>query len=90
MVEVEIVYVARDKTVIQWKHQLPAGSTVADAIKESGLLVSHPEIQGLTFGIFAKIVTPDTIIKNGDRIEIYRPLISDPKEKRRIKAKLKK
>jgi len=89
MVAVEIVYVATDKTVVHVTCHLPEGASVLDALTSSGLFSSHPEIQGLPLGIFSKPVMPDTLVRNGDRIEIYRPLLHCPKEKRRQRAKLK-
>ncbi|WP_019217871.1 RnfH family protein [Legionella tunisiensis] len=90
MVNVEIVYVAADQEVVQLKVSLQAGATVSDALKKSGILVAHPEIQTLSMGIFSKRVTMETALKPGDRLEIYRPLSLDPKEKRRQRAKAKK
>lgn len=89
MVNVEIVYVAADQAVVQLKVSLQAGATVSDALNESGILVAHPEVQALPIGIFSKRVTMETVLKPGDRLEIYRPLRLDPKEKRRQRAKVK-
>jgi putative ubiquitin-RnfH superfamily antitoxin RatB of RatAB toxin-antitoxin module len=90
MVLVEIVYVTNDKSLVQISCELPDGSSVRDALAISRLFVSHPEAQGLAVGIFSKLVTADTILKHGDRIELYHPLQYDPKDKRRQRAKLKK
>lgn len=87
MVKVELVYVAQDRTLVHFTLSLEPGSTVGDALNKSGLLVSNPELEGLDLGIFAKKVTLNTLVKSGDRIEIYRPLSFDPKEKRRQRAK---
>lgn len=62
-------------------------TTVAEVLAESGVYTSHPETKQLSVGIFAKQVALNAIVKDGDRVEIYRPLIQDPKEKRRNKAK---
>lgn len=59
--------------------RLPDGATVRDALAASGL-------QGNHIGIFGKRVTLETRLANGDRIEIYRPLSTDPKEARRRRA----
>ena len=83
MANVEIVYVTADKTVIHHHCMVAAGATVADALQQSGLLDTHPEIHELTVGIFAKPVTLNTLLQQGDRIELYRPLTNDPKEKRK-------
>lgn len=65
--------------------RLAPGAVVRDALEQSGLLEKHPEIsleQG-KFGIFGKLSKLDTALHEGDRVEIYRPLIADPKESRR-------
>ena len=68
--------------------RLPAGSTVQQAVEASGLLAKHPEID-LTknkVGIYAKLAKLDTVLRERDRVEIYRPLIADPKEVRKQRA----
>ncbi|STX27793.1 protein yfjF [Legionella beliardensis] len=87
MVNVEIVYVASDQTLTHLHCTLPNGATVNDALLQSGLYSRCPETQGLPVGIFSKRVEGTTTLKSGDRIEIYRPLSNDPKEKRRARAK---
>lgn len=67
---------------------VPVGSTLHDAIKQSGIVQSVPEID-LTVcrvGIHGKLKDLDTVLREHDRIEIYRPLIADPKESRRKRA----
>jgi len=64
------------------------GATAEDAIKSSGILVHHPTID-LTvnkIGIFGKLCELNQVLREGDRVEIYRPLIADPKEARRQRA----
>ncbi|MFT5427039.1 MAG: putative ubiquitin-RnfH superfamily antitoxin RatB of RatAB toxin-antitoxin module [Gammaproteobacteria bacterium] len=65
-----------------------AGTTIAQAITSSGILEQCPEIdlQINKVGIFSIIAELDTLLRAGDRIEIYRPLILDPKEARRLRA----
>lgn len=68
--------------------RLPVGSTVRQAIEASDILLKYPEID-LTknkIGVFAKLVKPDSTLRDRDRIEIYRPLIADPKEVRKQRA----
>ncbi|MEO6354053.1 MAG: RnfH family protein [Burkholderiaceae bacterium] len=67
------------------------GTTLQAAIVQSGILSDMPEIDITTcrVGIYAKLKTLETILKDGDRIEIYRPLIADPKESRRRRAGIK-
>jgi len=67
---------------------LPAGCTVQQAIDASGLGQKYPEID-LTknkVGIFGKLAKPDSPLRDRDRVEIYRPLIADPKEVRKKRA----
>ena len=62
--------------------------TVQEAIDRSGILDKFPEIDLTTnqVGIFGKLVTLQTALRPGDRVEIYRPLIADPKEARKRRA----
>ena len=86
-IKIEAVYaLANQQTLL--KFEVPAGSTIADALKLSGLLEKYPEIDLLKgkFGIFSKLSKIDTVLRDQDRIEIYRPLIADPKEVRRKRA----
>ena len=67
---------------------LPEQSTIADAIGESGLSVDFPEID-LTknrVGVFGRRMPLESVVQEGDRVEIYRPLTADPKESRRRRA----
>lgn len=68
--------------------KLAQGAVLKDALEQSGLLEKHPEIsleQG-KFGVFGKLSKIDTALHEGDRVEIYRPLIADPKESRRKRS----
>lgn len=64
---------------------VPDGTTVEEAIERSGILRQFPQIdlQAQKVGVFAKLVTLDAVLKPGDRVEIYRPIICDPKTVRR-------
>jgi putative ubiquitin-RnfH superfamily antitoxin RatB of RatAB toxin-antitoxin module len=61
------------------------GSTVRDAVMASGLLPQF-DPDDCPVGIFDKKKAPDTVLRNGDRVEIYRPLVADPKDARRRRA----
>lgn len=87
MVEVEIVYIPAQHAPIRLLVKLPGGATVGDAIVNSGLQQQYPEVTDMVVGIFAKQVARTEILKTGDRVEIYRPLSMDPKDKRRQRAK---
>ncbi|KTD08026.1 RnfH family protein [Legionella jamestowniensis] len=89
MVKVEIIYIPEEGAMIHLELNLQPGATISDALNQSNLLNTHPEIKNLPVGIFAKQKNLDTVLKPGDRIEIYRPLSFDPKEKRRQRAKTK-
>ncbi len=84
---VEVAYASheRQKLIVV---KLPAGSTAEDAISKSGILAEFPEIDLAVnkVGIFSKACKLDTALRDKDRIEIYRPLIADPKEVRRQRA----
>ncbi|MBA2711700.1 MAG: RnfH family protein [Tatlockia sp.] len=89
MVQVELIYIPDNQPLAHIYLSLSSGSTVADVLEVSGILEKYPEAKGYPVGIFSKPVTLDRIVKSGDRIEIYRPLKIDPKEKRRQRAKIK-
>jgi putative ubiquitin-RnfH superfamily antitoxin RatB of RatAB toxin-antitoxin module len=82
--EIEVVYALPDRQDLI-RRSMPAGTTVAEGIRLSGVLDKHPEIDLAVnkLGIFGKLTKADTVLRNRDRIEIYRPLIADPKEVRR-------
>ncbi len=63
--------------------------TVALAILRSGLIKQFPSIElaNTVVGIYSKPVALDDLVSDGDRIELYRPLIIDPKKARRLRAK---
>jgi len=64
------------------------GSTIQQVINQSGLLLKYPDIHldKQNVGIFSQIVTLNTPVNDGDRIEIYRPLHIDPKKARSERA----
>ena len=86
-IAVEVVYaLPRRQELIRLK--LPAGSTVRQAVEASGLLQKYPEIDLARnkLGIFGKLSKLDTQLRDRDRVEVYRPLIADPKEVRKKRA----
>jgi len=86
-VEIEVVYALPDRQTLL-RRSVPAGTTVAGGIQLSGVLDKHPEIDLAVnkLGIFGKLTKADAVLRDKDRIEIYRPLIADPKEVRRKRA----
>ena len=90
-IHVEVIF-ALPKEQLVIDVELPEQSTVDDAIRESKILEKYPEIDldiNKT-GIFGKPAKRDAVLHPGDRVEIYRPLIADPKEMRKQRAKGKK
>ena len=86
-IEVEVVYpLPQQQEVLSLR--LPAGATVRQAIEASGVLQKYPEIdlEKNKIGIFAKLAKIDAPLRHRDRVEIYRPLIADPKEVRKQRA----
>lgn len=87
-IQVEVAYALPDEQQVVALN-LPAGSTVSNAIRLSGL-IEHMKLPAdqMKQGIFGKLVNdPDThILQTGDRVELYRPLLIDPKEARRQRA----
>lgn len=67
---------------------LPEGATVQQAIESSGVLQVLPglDMANLRVGVFGKLKTLDTVLRDRDRVEIYRSLVADPKESRRKRA----
>ena len=86
-IRIEVAYALLSQQVLL-QVLLPRGVTVEDAIHRSGVLVQFPEIDLVRnkVGIFSRLVKLDEIVRDKDRIEIYRPLIADPKEVRRQRA----
>ncbi|ANI31155.1 hypothetical protein PL78_15170 [Yersinia entomophaga] len=84
---VEVVYALPERQYVR-KVSLAEGSTVEQAIEASGLLALRTDIdlQKNKVGIYSRPVKLGDRVNDGDRVEIYRPLIADPKELRRIRA----
>ena len=85
--KVEVAYAKPDEQVIL-ALEVEEGATVLEAVERSGLLDRFPEIDPATakLGIFSKAAKPDAALSPGDRVEVYRPLIADPKEARKKRA----
>jgi hypothetical protein len=90
-ITVEVAYALPDEQLIL-EVEVPANCVVGEAIKRSGILEQYPQIDLETdkVGIFGKMCKLDAGLNDKDRIEIYRPLIADPKESRRQKAEIEK
>jgi uncharacterized protein len=87
MIKVEVAYaLPRRQTLLAV--ELPLGATVLEAAQRSGITSKFEgvDLDNTTFGIFGHVVAPRQVLRDGDRVEIYRPLIADPKEVRKARA----
>ena len=86
-VRVEVAYAQPDRQVII-PVDLPEGATLEQAIIQARIQEQFPEIalQTAKVGVFGKLSKPSAIARAGDRIEVYRPLLADPKEVRKKRA----
>jgi putative ubiquitin-RnfH superfamily antitoxin RatB of RatAB toxin-antitoxin module len=87
LIEIEVVYGLPHKQILL-SVNVPSGSCIEESIKLSGIVTHFPEVVPSTaiVGIFSRLEKLETIVKAGDRIEIYRPLTADPKEMRKLRA----
>lgn len=86
-INVEVAYAMPEKQIIRAVN-VDAGTTIGAAIVQSGIMMNFPdlELEDAKVGIFGKAAMMTTVLSDGDRVEIYRPLIADPKEVRRKRA----
>ncbi len=86
-IKVEVAFAKLDEQLILTVQAAP-GITVQQAIEQSGILERFPEIEiGINrVGVFGKVAKLDAVLQPGDRVEIYRPLIADPKAQRKKRA----
>jgi putative ubiquitin-RnfH superfamily antitoxin RatB of RatAB toxin-antitoxin module len=85
-IRVEVVY-AQGKEVDAVTVRLAAGASVQDALAASGIAARHTGIDLSAVGIFGRRVELEARLADGDRVEVYRPLVLDPKEQRRRRAR---
>lgn len=89
MITIEVAYAKPDAQILL-SVQVPLGTTLLEAVERSGIVRQFPEInlQAATLGIFSRIEKNPAsyIVQEGDRVEIYRPLLIDPKEARKARA----
>jgi putative ubiquitin-RnfH superfamily antitoxin RatB of RatAB toxin-antitoxin module len=86
-INVEVAYATPEKQIIRAVN-VDAGITLGAAIVQSGIMMDFPdlELEDAKVGIFGKAAEMTAVLSDGDRVEIYRPLIADPKEVRRQRA----
>ncbi|KRP63974.1 RnfH family protein [Pseudomonas orientalis] len=89
MVEIEVVHAAVDRQLLL-AVTVPVGTSLREAVRMSGIAEQFPQLMlaECPLGIFGKVVADADmrVVQPGDRIEIYRPLLADPKEVRRQRA----
>jgi putative ubiquitin-RnfH superfamily antitoxin RatB of RatAB toxin-antitoxin module len=87
MINIEIAYALEHKQTLL-NLQVEEGTTLKQAVEISGILDTYPQINLLKdkTGIFGKIAKLDTVLRQKDRVEIYRALIADPKKVRKERA----
>ena len=87
-IEVEVAWAEPSQQVLR-KISVAPGTTLHQVVEMSGLCADFPEAakRRLDLGVFGRRMDPDTPVRPGDRVEIYRPLIADPKESRRSRAR---
>ncbi len=84
VLSVTVAYSPRAGEVDEVLLSLPEGATVADALRESGMSIRH-NTSGLGVGVWGVLVAPGNRLRDRDRVELYRPLLVDPKEARRLR-----
>lgn len=92
MITVNIIYALDSEQIWQSTVELPSGSSIADALKQSHFYEDFPELldQVKGVGIFGQVKSLDDNVADGDRVEVYRALNFDPMESRRRRAAHKK
>ncbi|HWP18882.1 MAG TPA: RnfH family protein [Burkholderiaceae bacterium] len=84
---VEVIYAPGPGQVDHVELELAEGATVLHALRASGLLMRHPQIDLGTqaVGVWGRVQPLNTPLRDRDRVEVYRPLVVDPKEARRLR-----
>jgi len=91
LIPVEVAYATPEKQVIK-ALEVQVGTCLSEAIEAAGIAVEFPGLEwgAKNVGVFSQAKPLDYILEAHDRVEIYRPLIIDPKEARRLKAEKQK
>ena len=86
-INIEVVYALPHEQILL-QLQMPQHATVTEAIRLSGIMEKYPDIDlgKHKLGIYGKLTGADAVLRDKDRIEVYRPLLADPKETRRKRA----
>ena len=86
-ITVEVAYALPHKQALL-EIEVPVGATVLEAAQQSGVVDKFEgvDLENAKFGIFGQVVASKQVLRDGDRVEVYRPLIADPKEVRKARA----
>lgn len=86
-ITVEVAYALPHKQAIL-EIEVPSGTTALEAARQSGIADRFEgiDLDNAKLGVFGRVVAPSQVLHAGDRVEIYRPLIADPKEVRKARA----
>lgn len=85
-IRIEVVYaLPEEQSLVEL--EVAAGTTAGEAIQLSGIPTRYPRVDTSRIGVFGKHVETGYVLEAGDRVEIYRPLVADPKEVRRETAR---
>jgi len=85
-IRVEVVYALPGEQALV-ALEVAAGTTAGEAVRRSGIPARWPDADTRCIGVFGEHVDPGRVLEDGDRVEIYRPLLADPKEARRETAR---
>ena len=87
LITVEVVYALAEKQSLL-SFEITKGLTAIEAVQSSGITDLYPDIdlENIKLGIFSKSCSHDQVLNEGDRVEIYRPLVADPREIRKRRA----
>lgn len=90
LITVEVVYALPERQTIR-QLKVVEGTTLIQAVEQSGILAQFPEIdpEVSKMGIYGKAAKPDSVLRDLDRVEIYRPLIANPKEVQKKSSEVK-
>jgi putative ubiquitin-RnfH superfamily antitoxin RatB of RatAB toxin-antitoxin module len=86
-ITVNLVYSPKARVVQQWELALELGATLGDVLQLCAVLVplSTAQIDALEWGVWGRKVAPNHVLRDGDRVELYRALLVDPKVARRAR-----
>lgn len=90
MIHVEVAVALPDRQDVT-AIELPEGASVSDALEAARVRERFPDLDwtGVTYGLWSRPCAVDRLLRDGDRVEVYRPLAADPKDQRRARARLK-